>query len=70
MYGRRSQIEFLNLGAKRHAGLTHCQARSENKLHSHLNTALKAVSLAKAAHHLDKPAQERGPFSMASIKTR
>jgi len=70
MYGCRFQIEFLYRDAKQHAGLTHCQARSEEKLHFHLNTALSAVSLAKAAHHLVKPAEERGPFSMADIKTR
>jgi hypothetical protein len=69
MYGCRFQIEFLYRDAKQFAGLTHCQARSEEKLHFHLNTALTAVSLAKAAHHLDKPAEERGAFSMADIKT-
>ena len=69
-YGCRFQIEFLCRGAKQHAGLTHYQARSANKLHFHLNTALTAVSLAKAAYHLDKPAEERDAFSMADIKTR
>jgi hypothetical protein len=31
-YRSRFQIEFLYRDAKQHTGLTHCQARSENKL--------------------------------------
>ena len=68
-YQCRFQIEFLFRDAKQHAGLAHCQARDEDKLEFHLNTALTAVSLAKAAHHLTIPGQHRGPFSMADIKT-
>jgi len=70
MYQCRFQIEFLFRDAKQHAGLTHCQARSKEKLHFHVNTALTAVSLAKAAYHLNKSPQDRGAFSMADIKTQ
>lgn len=69
-YQCRFQIEFLYRDAKQFAGLAQCQARGEEKLHFHLNTALTAVSLAKVAHHLHKPAHERGAFSMADIKTQ
>ena len=69
MYQCRFQIEFLFRDAKQHAGLSHCQARSKEKLHFHLNTALTAVSLAKATHHLSIPVEQRKAFSMADIKT-
>ena len=69
-YQCRFQIEFLFRDAKQYTGLAHCQARDEDKLGFHLNTALTAVSLAKAAYHLTIPGQERGPFSMADIKTQ
>ena len=69
-YHSRFQIELLYRDAKQHLGLTHCQARSQTKMHYHLNAALSTVSLAKAAHHLTIPQRERGSFSMASIKTQ
>lgn len=69
MYQCRFQIEFLFRDAKQHTGLTHCQARSKEKLYFHLNTALTAVSLAKAVHHLSIPVEQRKTFSMADIKT-
>jgi hypothetical protein len=68
-YKSRFQIEFLYRDAKQYVGLEDCQGRSESKLHFHFNTALTAVSLAKAAHHLDRPKEQRGPFSLADIKT-
>lgn len=66
-YKSRFQIEFLFRDAKQYTGLTHCQARSENKLHFHFNMALTTVGLAKAAHYLDK--EEDLSFSLADIKT-
>lgn len=68
-YHCRFQIEFLYRDAKQHTGLTHCQARSREKIHFHINTALTAVSIAKVVHHLQLPVDQRGPFSMADIKT-
>jgi DDE family transposase len=67
-YSCRFQIEFLYRDAKQHAGLNQCQARSEEKLYFHLNTALTCVSLAKAAYHIPAPLEQRKPFSMADIK--
>lgn len=66
-YKARFQIEFLFRDAKQHTGLTHCQARSEKKLYFHFNMALTAVSVAKAAHYLDK--EKKQSFSLADIKT-
>ena len=70
-YKARFQIEFLFRDAKQYTGLTHCQARSENKLYFHFNIALTAVNIAKAAHWLPLPKDENGkrpPFSLATIK--
>jgi len=71
-YKSRFQIEFLFRDAKQHIGLTHCQARSEKKLHFHFNIALTAVGLAKAAHYLkqnENQNEPRKPISLADIKT-
>ena len=67
-YGLRFQVEFLIRDAKQHGGLEDCQARDQQKLHTHFNIAMTAVSIAKAAYHLSVPAEQRGSFSMADIK--
>lgn len=74
-YKARFQCEFLYRDAKQHTGLTQGQCRSEKKLHFHLNAALTAVSLAKAAHYLCGENQTanhptEASFSMADIKTQ
>lgn len=69
-YRCRYQQEFLFRDAKQHTGLEHCQARSWQKIDFHLNMSMTVVSVAKAAHHLDLPSDQRGAFSMANIKTR
>ena len=68
-YRLRFQIEFIYRDAKQFTGLENCQARSENKLDFHLNLALTATNVAKAAHWISIPKKERGAFSMADIKT-
>ena len=68
-YKCRFQIEFLYRDAKQHLGLNDCQARSENKLHFHFNTALTGINIAKIEHWLSKPKEERAAFSMSDIKT-
>lgn len=67
-YHSRFQIEILYRDAKQHLGLTHCQARSQEKIHFHLNASLTAVSVAKAAHQLEVGNQDKA-FSLADIKT-
>jgi hypothetical protein len=44
-YRLRYQIEFVIRDAKQHAGLTHCQARSQEKLDFHLNMSVAAVNM-------------------------
>jgi len=44
-YRLRYQIEFVIRDAKQHTGLTHCQARSQEKIDFHLNVSLSAVGL-------------------------
>lgn len=68
-YQGRYQIEFLFRDAKQFTGLEHCQSLQGEALDFHLNAALTAVSVAKVAHWFSKPVDERGPFSMADIKT-
>ena len=67
-YHSRFQIEILYRDAKQHLGLTHCQARSKDKIHFHLNASLTTVSVAKVAHHIEQDKQDI-PFSIADIKT-
>lgn len=62
-YKARFQIVPIAIGilfrdAKQHTGLTHCQARSENKLYFHFNIALTAVNIAKVTHWLPLPKDE------------
>jgi len=68
-YKARFQIEFLFRDAKQYTGLTHCQARSENKIHFHTNIALTAIGIAKIAHYFGKKKTEKIPFSIADVKT-
>ena len=44
-YRLRYQIEFVIRDTKQHTGLTHCQARSQEKLDFHLNMSVAAVNL-------------------------
>lgn len=69
-YGLRFQVEFLIRDAKQHTGLEDCMARDEQKLHTHFNIAMTAVSIAKAAYYLSVPIEQRGSFSMADIKMK
>ena len=69
-YKARFQIEFLFRDAKQHTGLTHCQARSENKIHVHTNMALTAVGVAKIAHYFKGKQEQKTTFFIADIKTR
>lgn len=68
-YALRFQIEFIFRDAKQFTGLTHCQSTDRTKLENHFNLALGAVSVAKAAHWIPLQAEQRGPFSMAELKT-
>ncbi len=68
-YSARFQQEFLFRDAKQELGLGHCQARSWEKIDTHLNVAMTVGSLAKVAHHLTSGEQRARPFSIADVKT-
>ena len=73
-YGLRFQIEFVRAAFRyrdgnQFTGLENSQARSEEKLHFHFNTALTTVSLAKSEYYLSLPKDKRKSFSMANVKT-
>lgn len=63
-YGLRYQQEFLIRDAKGFTGLSDCQARSINKIDSHLNLALSAVNVAK----VEQGVSTDKAFSMANAK--
>lgn len=67
-YKCRFQIEFLYRDAKQFAGLAHCQSTDPQKITNHINLSLTSISLAKAAHWLPIPKENREAFSMADIK--
>jgi hypothetical protein len=67
IYHTRFQIEFGFRDAKQFAGLENSQARSENKLHFHFNTALTTVNIAKIMQ-LKNPNTQEHSFSMATYK--
>lgn len=69
-YKSRFQIEFLFRDAKQHMGLQDSQSRDKQALEYHFNMSLTAVSIAKVAHYLSIKKEQRGPFSMADIKTQ
>lgn len=68
-YKLRFQIEFIYRDANQFTGLENCQARSEEKLYFHFNTSLTTVSIAKSAHWLALPKEQREAFSMVDVKT-
>lgn len=69
-YKARFQIEFLFRDAKQHMGLTHSQARSENKLHFHFNLSLTMIGIAKIPQLAQQKNEPKKAFSIANIKTK
>jgi hypothetical protein len=67
-YGIRFKIKFLFRDAKQFLGITNCQSTNQTKIENHMNLSLTALSVAKAAHWLPLPKEERGPFSVAELK--
>lgn len=63
-YSLRYQQEFLIRDAKSFTGLSDCQARSTNKIDTHLNLALSAVNVAKVEQNVNA----NKAFSMADAK--
>jgi hypothetical protein len=67
-YRSRFTIEFLIRDAKGSGGLNDCQARDNQAIEFHWNTALTSVNLARAMSQSEQVASEKKPFSMKSIK--
>lgn len=67
-YKARFQIEFLFRDAKQFTGLTHCQARSEDKIYFHVNLSLTAVGIAKVAHYYNENTTNE-TYSISDVKT-
>lgn len=67
-YKARFQIEFLFRDAKQFTGLSHCQARSENKIYFHTNLSLTAIGVAKIAHYYPKKSNKY-TYSISNVKT-
>jgi len=67
-YKARFQIEFLFRDGKQFVGVNTCEARSENKINFHINTALTVVNLAKV-DWFSNVNNHNKPFSIADYKT-
>jgi hypothetical protein len=67
-YKARFQIEFLFRDGKQFVGVNTCEARSENKINFHVNTALTVVNLAKIDWFSNQNNHKK-PFSIADYKT-
>lgn len=69
LYRSRFTIEFLLRDAKQSGGLNDCQARDNEALEFHWNTALTTVNVSRAlASEEAEAGGEARPFSMKSIK--
>lgn len=69
-YQLRFQIEFLFRDAKQFTGLTHCQARAEEKLDFHFNMSLAAINLAKVIRKLNPTIKSMNSFVRKAYNTR
>ncbi len=69
LYRSRFSIEFLIRDAKQSGGFTDCQARDNEGLEFHWNTALSAVNFARGmAQQAELKEGVKKPFSMKTIK--
>ena len=66
----RYQIEFLFRDSKGYLGLEHTQSRQKEALEYHYNIVLTTLNVAKVAHWLSVPIEQRNAFSIADIKTQ
>jgi hypothetical protein len=59
------QIEFCYRDAKQATRLTHCLARSLNKLCFHINASFNPINIAKVTHQSDQETKDK-PFPIAN----
>ena len=69
-YKARFQIEFLFRDAKQHTGLTHCQSRRKEAIHTHLNASLIALNLLKLEDRQTKKINSATVISIAIWKRK
>lgn len=69
-YKARFQIEFVFRDAKQYTGLTDCQSRSKEAIHTHVNASLTALNLLKLADAKEKGATGQTVISIGSWKRR
>ena len=69
-YKARFQIEFIFRDAKQYTGLTDCQSRSKDAIHTHINASLTALNLLKLADAQAKGTTGPTVISIASWKRR
>ena len=69
-YRLRFKIEFLFRDAKQFTGLTHCQARSKEKIHFHFNLSLAAVNMANFQMETNPTIMSMNSFKRIAYNTR
>jgi len=69
-YRLRFKIEFLFRDAKQFTGLTHCQARSEEKINFHFNLSLAAVNMAYYQMENNPTIMSMNSFKRIAYNTR
>ena len=69
-YKARFQIEFLFRDAKQYTGLTHCQSRKKEAIHTQVNASLTALNLLKIEDRLTKQTDDETVISITSWKRR
>lgn len=69
-YKARFQIEFVFRDAKQYTGLTDCQARSKDAIHTHINASLTTLNLLKLADAKEKNTAGQTVISIASWTRR
>jgi hypothetical protein len=69
-YQLRFKIEFLFRDAKQFTGLTHCQARDEDKLDFHFNMSLAAINLAQLYTRINKQVYSMNSIVRKAYNTR
>lgn len=69
-YKARFQIEFIFRDAKQYTGLTDCQARHKDAIHTHINAAVSALNWLKLEDRRLQGCDKKNVISIASWKRR
>ena len=69
-YKARFQIEFIFRDAKQYTGLTDCQARHKDAIHTHINASLTALNWMKLEDRRKQGSNGNNVISIATWKRR